>query len=173
MSWLDIGKKAIELGAPVLGFALGGPAGASMAEGVARLFGADPTNPADVVAKMQADPDAATKLKEFELQNQANLASTQAGEAIATVSADLKDVDSARQMELKDGSWVPTFLTIAIFMCLAGTLALLFTVKIPSDNKMILLGIVFLMSYLFMVCCRFWLGGSIPTLQDIENIRSK
>jgi len=50
MNWMDIGKQAIQMGAPILGGALGGPAGAAVGAWVAGQFGvADPT-PANAAA---------------------------------------------------------------------------------------------------------------------------
>lgn len=44
MNWMDIGKQAIQMGAPILGVALGGPAGAAVGAWVAGQFGVtDPT----------------------------------------------------------------------------------------------------------------------------------
>ena len=39
MNWMDIGKQAIQMGAPILGGALGGPAGAAVGAWVAGQFG--------------------------------------------------------------------------------------------------------------------------------------
>jgi len=180
MSWVDVGKKIIEYGAPVLGFTIGGPAGAAFGAGVAKIFGADPVDPADVVAKIQADPDAATKLKQFELQNKVDMENLhiksiedQLNSNVSLANADLNDVQEAREMEIAKDSWVPEFLTVSIFIAISLSLVLLFFFKVPDENKTLIIGIVLLLGWLFMVCCRFWLGGNIPTLQDIEKLRGK
>jgi len=69
MDWKEVGKKIAKIGAPLLGGVLGGPAGAGIGTLVASLFGADPDDPADVLQKMAADPEAAVKLRELELRH--------------------------------------------------------------------------------------------------------
>ena len=62
---VDIGKKVTEVGAPLLGLALGGPAGAAIGQIVAAAIGADPNDPEDLLLKIQ-NPEAAVKIKEIE-----------------------------------------------------------------------------------------------------------
>ena len=69
MNWMDIGKQAIQMGAPILGGALGGPAGAAVGAMIANQFGIDTPTPDNIMAAIKADPDAALKLREIELRN--------------------------------------------------------------------------------------------------------
>ena len=59
MNWMDIGKQAIQMGAPILGGALGGPAGAAVGAMIAYQFGIDTPTPAYIMAAIKADPEAA------------------------------------------------------------------------------------------------------------------
>lgn len=66
-----IGKAA-----PVLGTVVGGPIGTAaggVVSALCGLFGADPADPGDLLAKMTADSDAYLKLKEFELAHKTEL----------------------------------------------------------------------------------------------------
>jgi hypothetical protein len=74
----DWSKIATTVGkaAPILGTIFGGPVGTAaggVVAAVCSLFGADPADPDDLLAKITADPDALIKLKEFELANRAEL----------------------------------------------------------------------------------------------------
>jgi len=55
MNWTDIGKQAIQMGAPILGGALGGPAGAAVGAMIANQFGIDTPTPANIMAAIN-DP---------------------------------------------------------------------------------------------------------------------
>ena len=90
MDWKELGKDIIQGGAPLLGGLLGGPGGAAAGALIASLFGADPDDPKDIAFKMSADPDAYIKLKEFELNNKAQITEMY-----------LKDVQSARDREVE------------------------------------------------------------------------
>ena len=71
MNWEDIGKQLLGKGLPLLGGALGGPAGVAVGGLVASVLGVAPT-PEEVAAKL-ADPDAANRLRELQERNKAKL----------------------------------------------------------------------------------------------------
>ena len=65
----DVGKL-IAQSAPLLGGALAGPAGATIGSLIAAKFGGDSHQPDALHHLIQADPQAALKLKELELEHQ-------------------------------------------------------------------------------------------------------
>jgi len=64
MNWRDV-AETVAKAAPALGGVLAGPAGAGAGTLIARALGVD-DNPQSVQAAMQADPQAAIKLREIE-----------------------------------------------------------------------------------------------------------
>lgn len=72
MNLKDIGK-AIAKTAPILGTALGGPAGAAVGALIAAVFGGDPNNPDELYKLIQNDPDAIVKLKQIEADHDIEL----------------------------------------------------------------------------------------------------
>jgi len=94
MNWKDVGKL-VGKAAPILGTALGGPAGAALGTLVAGALGAD-DNPDAVAAAIAVDPQAALKLKELYLNNEQQIRE----HAFAVMDAELKDVQSSRQMQV-------------------------------------------------------------------------
>lgn len=70
MDWKDVGAKIANV-APVLGGAVGGPAGAVAGKAIKLIAGAlgCEEKPAAVVSALQANPDALLKLKELETRH--------------------------------------------------------------------------------------------------------
>lgn len=93
MNWKDVGK-IVGKAAPILGTALGGPAGAAIGTMVAGALGVD-DHPDAVAAAVAADPQAALKLKELYLNNEASIRE----DAFQVMDAELKDVQNARDMQ--------------------------------------------------------------------------
>jgi len=118
MTWKDIGKKIAEY-APGLGAALGGPPGAaigSLVSLVAGAFGLKPdAKPDEVLQAIQADPQAAVKLKQIETDAQVEirrllvqLAIQQSQERINELqqeTARIQAVNATMQAESKSEHW--------------------------------------------------------------------
>lgn len=173
---LDIGKEIIKYGAPLLGFAVAGPTGASIASEVASMFGAN-TDGSDLIAKMASDPDAATKLaqiqarKQVDLQNiSAMLLEAQYAHEDHQADDDVKDVEDARKMEETSKSIFPHVLSSLILFAFISALCVLLCRPIPSDNREMILGLGVALAYAFFMVCRFWLGGVLP-VKEIEAIK--
>jgi uncharacterized membrane-anchored protein YitT (DUF2179 family) len=98
MGWKELGKSITSMGASLLGNAVAGPMGGQLAGNlVAKLWGADPEDPADIYAKMTADPDAAIKLRELQNRHEERLEEL----AIERVKIGYADVASARRMHVE------------------------------------------------------------------------
>jgi hypothetical protein len=85
LTWSDVGK-AIAGVAPIVGTALGGPAGAIVGSMVASALGTDST-PDAVTAAMAADPTNATKILQLQNQHEEALKQMQLNYATAVVNA--------------------------------------------------------------------------------------
>ena len=130
MDWKKLGQEIIEVGAPIVGGVIGGPGGAAIGGLVARLFGADPENPADIALKIKADPDALVKLRQFEMEHEREL-----------IKLYLGDVQNARQREVDvtratgETNW-PIYVLAGIivsgFFILVG---ILFKYTIPDGSR--------------------------------------
>lgn len=129
MSW-DWGKiaKVVGKSAPLLGTALGGPAGATIGAMVANVLGVD-DNPDAVAKAIEKDPEALLKLKEFEYNNEQHIREY----AFKVLDAELKDKQNARGAH-KDSS-MPAVITVMMTV-LAVLYGLgLFFLEIPEENK--------------------------------------
>ena len=74
MDWQDLGKQIAKIGAPLLGGAVGGPAGAVLGTIISSaLGGGNPDDPDDLARMIAADPEAALKLRQAELDNKVHL----------------------------------------------------------------------------------------------------
>ncbi len=97
MDWSDLGKNIIKFGAPILGGAVAGPAGAALGGTLAAMFGANPDSPKDILKKIKADPDAALKLLEIQSNERIKIAETDT----ANFKLALKGTENARNMAIE------------------------------------------------------------------------
>lgn len=95
MDLTELGKTVANIGLRALGTAIGGPAGAGVADMVSRTLGLDTSEPQRIVETIKTDPSAALKLKELELAHQLELEKLN----LETERIRLADVVSARQRE--------------------------------------------------------------------------
>lgn len=125
MDW----RKIIGSAAPVLGAALGGPAGGAAMTLLASAFGGDPDKPDELAAKIQADPDAAAKLAEIERRHEERL--------FELSLADRQDARSREVAMAESGNRdvaVPLLagLVVAGFFVLTGVMMF---VELPSGSE--------------------------------------
>jgi hypothetical protein len=96
MDWKELGSELVKLGAPILGGAIAGPAGATLAASLAASLGTD-NSPASISQALITNPDAAIKLKDFETQ--VKLAQ------IAAATQQVESVNKTLQTEAMGGSF--------------------------------------------------------------------
>lgn len=129
MNWLDIGKQAIQMGAPILGGALGGPVGATVGAWVANQLGVDDPTPANIMAAIKADPDAAMKLREVELRHQERLVELES----ERFRIETSDVQNARGVH--QHHWMPSALTICLILMFGCAFGSLIFLSMPEGNR--------------------------------------
>ena len=100
LSWSDVGKTLAGI-APIVGTALGGPAGALVGGMVAKALGTDAT-PDAVTAAMAADPTNAAKVLQMQNEHEEALNKMQMDYATAIVNAQ----GGAIKAEASSGSWL-------------------------------------------------------------------
>lgn len=155
MDWKQVGNTAIAVGAPLLGGALFGPAGAAVGSIIAAQFGVSPdATPDQVLTAIKGDPDAALKLREIETTHIERLQELE-NERLRIETA---DVQSARNVH-KD-SWVPWALTFTLVAMVSGIVAALLWVAIPEDNKEVVYLVVGQLIGAFSTAIAYWLGSS-------------
>lgn len=130
MNFQDIANKVMQLGFPILGAAIAGPAGAATAMMIAKQFGVDST-PDDIMNAIST-PEAKTKLSELDIELQ---------------KVNQLDRDSARKMHvavpLDKTPQVLAYLIVGGFLASIGCL---FVDSSMTENTkqvlMILLGVL-------------------------------
>lgn len=134
---------------PILATALGtaSPIAGLTLSFIASLFGANPKDPADILAKMQADNDSETKLKQLELQLNAD-----------TYKTEVEDRESARNFQLEDQKitgkrdWMLPFLAITGVLSFNLSIIIIFFTKLdPSDHDVLYMMIGQLTSVYVMI----------------------
>jgi hypothetical protein len=179
IDWLTIGKEVIKYGAPMLGFAIAGPAGASFGSSVASMFGAGSSDTMDLLSKMSSDPQVTVKLAQLENDKAIELQTLMVQQIEAqykheetTLGIEEQDVEAARNMELQTKDWMPHVLTGVSITLMVIILYAMFKIPIPDNNKFVAMIIFLSIAYVFFMSCRFYLGGIIPPLSSIKDIKS-
>ena len=129
MNWSDI-KGVIGNIAPLVGTAIGGPAGTAIGSMVSNALGVDNT-PDAVAQALKTDPQAAIKLRQFEVENEADIRE----HAFKVLDVELKDKQSARETHKHNP--MPMIICCALTLMVAGGAYMLFVMNIPADNKQI------------------------------------
>lgn len=154
-------SKIISKAAPILGAALGGigaPVGMIVA-GIASLFGgAD--NEEDLIAKINSDPDAYLKLKEYEMQHQKDLMKINADDRH---SARRRHVDTIKILGKRD--WVMDFLSVTPFLALTA-ICFVAIYKNPTGSEKDFFYAIFDMFSSFLAFVMGYHFGGISPVQD-------
>ena len=100
LTWSDVGKTVAGI-APLVGTALGGPAGGLVGEMVARALGTDAT-PDAVTTAMAADPASAAKILQLQVSHEEALTKMQLDYQTALVNAQ----GGVIKAEASSGSWM-------------------------------------------------------------------
>jgi len=127
MNWKKI-SKIVGKAAPLLGTALGGPAGGTVGAMIAGALGVDET-PEAVERAIKNDPDSLLKLKQFELENEKSIRE----HAFKVLDVELKDKQSAREAHRHNP--MPAFICAALTFLVGAGAYLLFTLHIPDANQ--------------------------------------
>ena len=129
MNWSEISGVVGKI-APLVGGVLGGPAGAGLGSLVSQALGVD-NEPSAVAHALRTDPEAAVKLKQFELENEKDIRAS----AFKTLSVELADKANARDAHKHNP--MPMVICISLTLMVAGGAYMLFTMQIPETNRQI------------------------------------
>lgn len=165
MNWMDIGKQAIQLGAPILGGALGGPAGAAVGAMIANQFGIDTPTPDNIMSAIKADPEAALKLREVELRHQERLTEMEV-ERFRIETVDVQDARKAHQHH-----WMPSAITMVMCAMFGAIVGALFIWAIPGENKDIVVYMAGQVSGILTSCVTYWVGSTRASANKDSLIR--
>lgn len=169
MEWSDLGKRLVNL-APMIGTALGGPAGATIGAIVASTLGTNPT-PEEVAKKLQGDPQAVLELKRLELKERDSIRShvlELAKVDMATSQAEMQDQQQARTVH-KD-HWMPSALTIILAIMVVGVFLAILTQQVQENQKEVVFYLVGQVVTAFLTAVAFWLGSSRSSQQKDKLI---
>ncbi len=147
---MDAIVKTVSQVAPLLGGALGGPAGAAIGSIIASKFGGSTDNTQDLLSKIQLDPQAREKLLEIQSNNQLELerikmtmVTNKLDNEIKSQEIEFKDRDSARSREVKLAEAgvkdrTTSILSYIILFLISVTVMLLFFKTVPDDNQVMM-----------------------------------
>ena len=173
MEWADVGR-AVAKTAPVLGSVLGGPVGAiAGAAGslIASALGCEP-DPEAVQRTIAQSPDLLLKLKDLEIQQQAQILQWQNQQ----IQAELSDRMSARDREVelaKSGhgaSWATSIVSVIVTV---GFFAMLWLVLSGGKSELGDAGLMLLgtLASAFGAVVNYYLGSSLGSTSKDAYIK--
>ena len=162
VDWKKVGRHIADA-APMLGTALGGPAGAAIGAIVASTLGTA-NDPAEVLAKLEADPQSLMRLKELEQQEREQIRT----HTLEMARSEMLDQQQARATH-KD-HWMPSALTILLATMVTLTGVALVFVAVPEGSKEVLFLLVGQLLGAFMTAVSFWLGSSRSSAEKSKII---
>ena len=166
MDWKQVGNTAISVGAPLLGGALFGPAGAAVGSIIASKFGVSPeSTPEQVMAAITGDPEAALKLREIETTHAERLQALE-NERLRIETA---DVQSARNVH--QHHWMPSAITMVVCAMFGAIVGSLFMWAIPEGNKDIVVYMAGQVSGILTSCVTYWVGSTRASANKDSLIR--
>ena len=155
MDWKQVGNTAIAVGAPLLGGALFGPAGAAVGSIIAGKFGVSPdSTPDQVMAAITGDPEAALKLREIETTHVERLQELE-NERLRIETADVQSARSVHQHH-----WMPSAITMVMCAMFGAIVGALFIWAIPGENKDIVVYMAGQVSGILTSCVTYWVGST-------------
>lgn len=166
MDWKQVGNTAISVGAPLLGGALFGPAGAAIGSIIAGKFGVSPdATPDKVLAAIKGDPDAALKLRQIETTHVERLQELE-NERLRIETADVQSARVAHQHH-----WMPSAITMVMCAMFGMIVGALFIWAIPGENKDIVVYMAGQVSGILTSCITYWVGSTRASANKDSLIR--
>lgn len=153
--WAELGKTIIRKGAPLLGGIIGGPGGAAIGGLVAKVFGGDPTDPADLMARVESDNDAMVKLAEIETTNETRLAEIAFENTKSARDREVEVTKATGRM-----NWPMYVLAGVIVIGFFVVIGLLLAVSIPAGSKEIFLMLIGVLGAKFGDIVNYFFGSS-------------
>ncbi|VVC76020.1 hypothetical protein AQUSIP_13210 [Aquicella siphonis] len=180
MDLKTLGQTVIKYGAPLLGTAIGGPAGTAIGQIVASEFGGDLNAPDDLANKIITDPNARVKLAEIEsnqkvqLQNIAmQMAKNDLDAQTQQLQIAAQDTADARKNNVQSKSIMPEIISFLVITGMFGCIWLVSMYKQDSVDHDVLYMLFGSVSAAFGSVIQYWLGSSAGSKVKDMMIQSK
>lgn len=168
MSFLTDLPSVLLKSAPLLATAVASPAAGMAVSLLESVFGLSNSKPAELIAKISADPDRELKLKQLEAQHGENLITL----ANAKYALEAQDRSSAREREIQLHDHTPAILAYILTVGVFCALAYLFIMPVPQDNKELIVAIISSMTTVWVAAMAYYHGSSLGS-RNKENMLSK
>ncbi len=176
----ELGRTVARYGAPLLGTVIGGPAGAVIGQMVASQFGGDADDPADLMYKIVADPNAAVKLAEIQNNSKVELSRIAMQMAENDLKYETQKIDlsnqntkSARDSNALTKSLMPQIISVIIMLGFFLSIWLVASLHQEEQDQQILYMLLGTMASAFGAVINYWLGSSAGShSKDIALLNS-
>ncbi len=136
---------------PVLGSAIGGPAGAFVMTLISKMFGVDSLDTGKLAEAISNDPDYEIKLRQIEAQHIQSVKNIE----LQQYQLEIQDRDSARKNNMQHHDWVVPIIAIGYSSLYAGLVILDALSILPIKDSAMLN-----MFSIAMIIVNFYLGSS-------------
>ncbi|MFC1022271.1 hypothetical protein ACFGWG_08245 [Pasteurella multocida] len=161
MNWKQISQSVGKVAAGIAPL-LSGPAGIAVSVGglIAEALGAD-NSPEAVQKALMNNVDASLKLQEMQLKHAEFLEQARIQIMMLETESEkarLADIQQAR--EVHKGHFMPTVLTILLFIAMMAVIGGLFYFEVPLEMREVLMLLIGSISTAFTGAFNYWLGSS-------------
>lgn len=162
---MDTLGKVVSASAPMLGSVLNAflPGSGLIISGLNAIFGSDPNQPDDLLAKIAQDSESALKLKQFEMEHQSDLAKIIAADR---ASARDRQVEYAKSM---GRDWVMDFLAVFVSVSFVTLCFIIAFADITATEKDLFYMLIGTFGAVWANICSFYFGGSTSTSYQKQN----
>ena len=170
MNWKDLAGTLSSF-APIIGTAIGGPAGGIVGAMISKALGVDNT-PEEIAKELKGNPEAYLKLKQLESDERIKLkalALQATGLVLEERKAALKDTQNARKQH--QDHWMPSLLTIGLALMVAGMFGALFVIEPPKEYDQVVIMIAGSVLGAFGTSVAFWLGSSKGSADKTKQLK--
>ncbi|HHF2898434.1 TPA: hypothetical protein ACPJ2K_001136 [Vibrio alginolyticus] len=147
-------KNIVGEAAPLVGSLLGGATGKTIGTLIAGVLGVKDT-PDAVIKELMANPEALTKIVEFQAQHSVKLQEM----ALNQLSMQLTDTEDAR--DAHGDHWMPSALTLILCVMVSGMFCSLFWWTVPKSYEQLIIMIAGQVMGAFSTAIVFWLGSTM------------
>jgi len=162
MDWKDVGKMVAKV-SPLVGAAMGGPAGAAIGSLVAHALGVE-EQPDAIASAIATDPDAALKLKQMYLDNEKDIRA----HAFSTLSVELSDTQNARVTHQL--SSMPAAITVMLTLIVGWLLYTITHTAMEEGNREIAIGLFGIVFSQWGAAIQFWVGTTRSSAEKSQTI---
>jgi gas vesicle protein len=164
VNWKNLAPLLADV-APLIGTAIGGPAGGAVGALVANTLGVK-NNPQAIAQAIKQNPDALVKIKQLESDERQQFRQL----ALETTRLELQNQQHAREQH-KD-HWMPATITLVLAIMVCAMFGIIVFSTIPPGKENLLYMLVGQVLTAFLTSVAFWIGTSRSSAEKTKLMQA-